>query len=345
MELLDAHRHRYGGAEGAGLQTAREGRRHGQAGAPLIEFDLDFLATHAKSLLTQIVITNSERVTSLERASGLGRGGKGRAVHGHGGRRGRAAAPTGGATTVTSDAILIPNPTGLHARPAAVVASLAKGFSPTIKLQLGDRQANARSVTAIMALDVGHGAKVQVVASGPDAKAAVEKLSAVLAAGLGDEGCKPAPAPATTHRRVAAAGAAAARKSSDPNLLIGVSASPGLAVGEVFQVRREEIAVTEAGAGVDSRTPTARRCPRHRARPARCAARAASRQARGREGRDLRRARRTADRSGSAGDGRVGDRQGQERRVRVEEARLRLMPISSPRMQQSTAGPTRERRA
>src|SRR3954464_2750924 len=40
------------------------------AGAPLIAFDLDFLATHAKSLLTQIIITNSERVTSWERASG-----------------------------------------------------------------------------------------------------------------------------------------------------------------------------------------------------------------------------------------------------------------------------------
>src|SRR5688572_15133078 len=41
-----------------------------QAGAPLIEFDLDFLATHAKSLLTQIVIANSERVATWERASG-----------------------------------------------------------------------------------------------------------------------------------------------------------------------------------------------------------------------------------------------------------------------------------
>src|SRR5687768_1501360 len=42
-----------------------------RAGAPLIEFDLDFLATHAKSVLTQIVITNPERVTSWERAGGL----------------------------------------------------------------------------------------------------------------------------------------------------------------------------------------------------------------------------------------------------------------------------------
>jgi multiphosphoryl transfer protein len=33
-----------------------------RAKAPLIHFDLDFLANHAKSLLNQIVITNSEQV-------------------------------------------------------------------------------------------------------------------------------------------------------------------------------------------------------------------------------------------------------------------------------------------
>ena len=41
-----------------------------KAGKPLIELDLDFLATHAKSVLTQIVIVNGERVKWLERASG-----------------------------------------------------------------------------------------------------------------------------------------------------------------------------------------------------------------------------------------------------------------------------------
>src|SRR3954468_17697798 len=42
-----------------------------RAGDPLIEFDLDFVATHAKSLLTQVVIANSERVTGGERVSGF----------------------------------------------------------------------------------------------------------------------------------------------------------------------------------------------------------------------------------------------------------------------------------
>jgi phosphoenolpyruvate-protein phosphotransferase len=219
-------------------------------GTPLIAFDLDFLATHAKSLLTQIVIANSERVTSWERASGYVSAGKDMlftvTLAAEGGAISAAAT-----TTIASEAVVIPNPTGLHARPAAVLANLAKSFQSLIKLQLGDRQANARSVTAIMGLDVPQGAKVQVVASGPDAAAAVEKLARVVAAGCGDEGCAPAPAPATTTISASAA-PPARRKSADPNLLLAVPASPGLAVGEVFQVRRVEMFVVETGSGVDA---------------------------------------------------------------------------------------------
>src|SRR5215469_7401407 len=89
-----------------------------QAGAPLIQFDLDFLATHAKSLLTQIVVANSERVTSWERASGLVSAGKD-ILFTVTISSDESAAPAYGAKTVTSEAIVIPNRTGLHARPAA----------------------------------------------------------------------------------------------------------------------------------------------------------------------------------------------------------------------------------
>ena len=220
------------------------------AGDPLIAFDLDFLATHARSLLTQIVIVNSDRVVSCERAGGCVSAGKDTLLTVTLKSDG-AAPPEAGTVTVTSEAIVIPNASGLHARPAAVLANLAKSFASTITLQMGDRQANARSITAIMALEVPQGAKVQVVARGLDARAAVEKLARVLADGCGDEGCVPAPAPATTTASPLSA-PPPLRQPTDPNLLIGVAASPGLAVGEVFQVRRMEIDVAESGTGVDA---------------------------------------------------------------------------------------------
>jgi phosphocarrier protein FPr len=221
-----------------------------RAGDPLIAFDLDFLATHARSLLTQIVIANSDRVVSCERADGCVSAGKDTlltvTVKSDG-----AAPPEAGTMTVTSEAIVIPNASGLHARPAAVLANLAKSFASAITLQMDDRQANARSITAIMALEVPQGAKVRVVARGLDARAAIEKLARVLADGCGDEGCVPAPAPATTTAPPLSA-PPPRRQPTDPNLLIGVAASPGLAVGEVFQVRRMDIDVAEPGAGVDA---------------------------------------------------------------------------------------------
>ena len=177
---------------------------HVRAGAPLIAFDLDFLATHAKSLLTQIVIANSDRVTSWDRASGFVSAGKDVLFAVTLGQP-EATSPGAAAATITSDAVVIPNPTGLHARPAAVLASLAKTFQSAITLQLGDRTANARSVTAIMGLEVGHGAKVHVLASGPDAQAAIAKLVEVLARGCGDEGVRrrrrrrPLPRPCRPH--------------------------------------------------------------------------------------------------------------------------------------------------
>ena len=49
-----------------------------------------------------------------------------------------------------------------------------------------------------MALEVLGGDKIVLVAKGPDAKEAIDKLSQLVAAGLGDAGHPAAPAPATT---------------------------------------------------------------------------------------------------------------------------------------------------
>jgi phosphocarrier protein FPr len=235
--------------KGAGFTPRVKAGDRVEAGRPLIEFDLDQVATHAKSLLTEIIIANGEKVSEIEHASGAVKAGTDTVLK-LTLANGSAAPAAGEGVTVTSDAILIPNRTGLHARPAAVLANVAKSFQSELKLQLGDRTANARSITAIMALEAGHGDKVTLVAKGTDARQAVEKLSKLIADGLGDEGCTPAPAPATTTILKVAEPPPHPR-SSDPNILLGVAASPGLAVGKVYQVQREDIPVEEEGHGVE----------------------------------------------------------------------------------------------
>ena len=216
------------------------------AGDALIAFDADYLATHAKSLLTQIVVTNGERVAAYRPAAGRVRAGADTLLTLELAAAVAEAAEAAG-RRVTSAAVLIPNPTGLHARPAAVLANLAKRFKSKVLLQRGDDQANAKSVVSIMGIEIAHGDKVVVVAEGPDAQAAIDTILPELAAGLGDAGSRPAPAPATTEPDPANAPAPRPR-SDDPSLLLGVAASPGLGVGKVHQMRREEIAVPETGA-------------------------------------------------------------------------------------------------
>ena len=231
--------------KGEGFTTLVEEGQSVRSGDRLIEFDADFLATHAKSLLTQVVVTNMERLASLEPATGTVRANQDVALVLEVLAGGEAETEAQG-QRVTSEAVLIPNATGLHARPAAVLANLAKQYQARVLVQRGDDQANAKSVVSIMGLEVVHKDKVLLSAQGPDAQQAIDTMAPLLEAGLGDEGADPAPAPATTEISQDAAPAPRPR-STDPNLLLGVSASSGLGVGKVFQLRRQEIQVEEQG--------------------------------------------------------------------------------------------------
>ncbi len=183
-------------------------------GDSLIEFDADYIATHARSLLTQVVITNSDRVAKFEPRSGAVTAGEdvileltlAGELEGEAAQAGKA---------LTSEAIVIPNPTGLHARPAAVLANVAKKFQADIRLQRADDKANAKSVVSIMGLEVNYGDKVHLIAQGADAETALETLVPLLQEGLGDEGTAPAPAPASVTLTEDAAPAPAPR-SDDP---------------------------------------------------------------------------------------------------------------------------------
>ncbi len=46
--------------------------------------------------------------------------------------------------------LIIQNPTGLHARPAAVFVNTAKQFQANIRVQHGPKKANAKSVISVL---------------------------------------------------------------------------------------------------------------------------------------------------------------------------------------------------
>ncbi|NYE01258.1 phosphocarrier protein FPr [Kineosphaera limosa] len=235
--------------EGEGFSPKVKEGDHVEVGDPLIEFDLDLVASKAKSLLTQVVIANSERIESLTPVTGVVTAGQDVAA------TAELAAPVEeGAVatgrTVTSDALLIPNPTGLHARPTATLVNLAKSFGSDIRLRKGEESANAKSMVGIMGLAVARGDKVTVSATGPDAQEAIAQITEAIQTGLGED-C-PAVGTADTEavpavEEVVVEEESTGPRSGDPNLLLGVSASPGLGVGTVLQLRHDDIQVEEFG--------------------------------------------------------------------------------------------------
>jgi phosphocarrier protein FPr len=216
-----------------------------RTGDLLISFDADYVATHARSLLTQVLVTALEgQQLSLRPRVGHVTAGRDVLLEVLVGGAARAAAegPTGDA--VTSNEIVIASETGLHARPAALVAAAARQFISDLRLVKEGREANARSVVSIMALEVAGGDSVTVVARGEDAAAAVAALTQTLTSDLGH--------PQTTvvsGRTVALESPDVARPAlTEDGSLRGVPASPGVAIGAVFQLRHVEAVPEERAA-------------------------------------------------------------------------------------------------
>ena len=205
-----------------------------RTGDPLIEFDADYVATHAKSLLTQIIITSMERVASLAAGTGTVTAGIDPILTVTIADGTSDKFPTG-ADRLVSAPIVVPNRSGLHARPAAVVAQRAKRFIADVRLRRGTRAVNARSVVAIMGLEINSGDRVQVEACGPDAAEAIRELADLIRSG-------------STEAPVASAlvtfpTAAAQSRAVDPDVMTGVPASPGVAAGNTRQFRHEHLRV------------------------------------------------------------------------------------------------------
>ena len=218
-----------------------------KSGDPLIIFDMDYVATHAKNLMTQIILTNGELIESIEKSQGLVTANESRLMsvtlkEGFVCESNRIPSES-----IISDAVIIPNATGLHARPAAVLAALAKKFDATIRLLKGAESANAKSVVGIMGLDIAYQDKVQLSAAGSDAQEAITEILPQLQSGLGDEGTKPILSPAAIET-VEDQEAVPASRSDDPDLLLGVGASPGIAIGVAIRIKEETFNFEEESA-------------------------------------------------------------------------------------------------
>lgn len=84
-------------------------------------------------------------------------------------------------TDVVEREMIVLNPHGLHARPAAAWVRCARSYTSTIEIVREGNSFSAQSIFGVLSANLNQGATFTLRASGPDAAAAVETLSALLA--------------------------------------------------------------------------------------------------------------------------------------------------------------------
>ncbi|PKN95231.1 MAG: phosphoenolpyruvate--protein phosphotransferase [Chloroflexi bacterium HGW-Chloroflexi-6] len=136
--------------------------------------------------------------------------------------------------------LVIQNPTGLHARPAKVLVTLAKQFKSEISLQYESKRANAKSMVSVLTLGAVSGSCILIQVNGEDEDSAIREIEAAVRSGLGDnDSHAAAPQPAPVAKSLATT-------PSEPTpatlgVLKGIGAAPGIAVGPVFHFRPAEL--------------------------------------------------------------------------------------------------------
>jgi len=87
--------------------------------------------------------------------------------------------------------VTITNPQGFHMRPQSVFARLANRFASTVTVSNGSQRANGKSQWELMLLAAEQGSELLLEVAGPDAQAALDALSQVLAAPSADDTPEP----------------------------------------------------------------------------------------------------------------------------------------------------------
>lgn len=229
--------------KGRGFDLKTAVGRFVKTGDPLIAFDRELIEQNGKSLLTEIVITDMDKTDGVTAKTGKDvRVGKDviLTVALKNGRQAAAFVSSGGVRAESWE-IEIKNPAGLHARPIAVLVGAAKRFDSDVFLQCNGKTANAKSLVAIMGLDVKKGDRVRLTANGVDAECVMKKLIPLIETGLGEDLTKPVETPSEKPADVVG-------QQGENGVFSGIPASSGAAVGVVVQLQDVAIEVEEFGA-------------------------------------------------------------------------------------------------
>ncbi len=237
------------GLAGKGFTPKVEQGASVRAGQVLIEFDADYVAQNAPSLVSVIAIANSDAFEVVDRAGrGMLKAGESQllVLRGKGGVKADAARSDSNFTDEARRTVTLGHAGGLHARPAARAREAARGFDAKVEVRFNGRKSPIESVVGLLGLGAGEGATIELLGVGAQAAAAVEAVATEL---LREAHGEVEEKPARTQSPAPVAVARDPGKPLDPNTIAGVCASPGIAVGKLVRWDNNDIEPPEQATG------------------------------------------------------------------------------------------------
>ena len=136
-------------------------------------------------------------------------------------------------------------PTGLHARPASAWVEAAKASDAPLRVRHGDEVADPRSLIALLQLGLKAGDTVTLSAGGRDAKPALQAFHAAITRLTPREKADAARAAEKAAKPVHGWTPPGNPQMIGPQMISGVSASPGLAIGTVHVLAAADLHVVD----------------------------------------------------------------------------------------------------
>ncbi len=82
--------------------------------------------------------------------------------------------------------VVIVNPLGLHARPAASLVQTVLKFKSDVYVQINGHRVNAKSIMGLLTLAAAQGSRMTVLCNGPDAQEAMTAVRTLVESGFGE---------------------------------------------------------------------------------------------------------------------------------------------------------------
>ena len=90
---------------------------------------------------------------------------------------------------MTSCAVRITNPLGLHARAAARFVHAASAYQSRIRVSRGDQEVDGKSIMGLLLLTAAQGTSVRIAADGVDEIDAIATLRSLVERGFDEASC------------------------------------------------------------------------------------------------------------------------------------------------------------